>query len=248
MSTEIEPLDADVLALLRAERPIVDLDASAKAGILAAVEARVALPPMPGGGGGGAGGGAAFAGARVAAALAVTFAVGIVTGVAVAPRLGGSTKSAPGASASASAASATAASAPRGEGSASSGSGPALDAVPVGALPAAAAPASAPRAAKAEAPEGPAPSARGLGAERGLLDVARGALARGEAAEALTAVDRHAREYPDGALVEEREALAIKSLVALGRRDEARARAQRFEQRFPNGLLLRTVKGAVGDP
>ena len=240
MSTEIEPLDADVLALLRAERPIADLGASAKAGILAAVEACVALPPMPGGGGGGAGGGAAFAGARVAAALAVTFAVGIVTGVAVAPRLGESTKSAPGASASASAT--------RGEGSASSGSGPALDAVPVGALPAAAAPASAPRAAKAEAPEHPAPSARGLGAERGLLDVARGALARGEAAEALTAVDRHAREYPDGALVEEREALAIKSLVALGRRDEARARAQRFEQRFPNGLLLRTVKGAVGDP
>jgi hypothetical protein len=93
-----------------------------------------------------------------------------------------------------------------------------------------------------------APSARGLAAERGLLDGARGALARGEAGEALAAAERHAHDYPDGVLVEEREALSIKALVALGRRDEAQARARAFEQRFPNGLMLHAVKGAVGTP
>jgi hypothetical protein len=90
-------------------------------------------------------------------------------------------------------------------------------------------------------------SSRGLAAERALLDVARSALARGEAAEALAATERHAHEYPDGALVEEREALAIKALVALGRIGEARARARALEQRFPNGLTLHAVKAAVGE-
>ena len=78
-----------------------------------------------------------------------------------------------------------------------------------------------------------------------MLDVARGALARGEATEAIDAVNRHEKEYADGALVEEREALAIKSLVALGRRDEARSRAARFERRFPNGLMLHAVKATI---
>jgi hypothetical protein len=78
--------------------------------------------------------------------------------------------------------------------------------------------------------------------------VARGALARGEANEALAAAGRHASEYPAGSLVEEREAIAIKALVALGRRDEARARAVEMERRFPNGLMLRAVKSAVEAP
>lgn len=42
---------ADVLALLRAERPIADLGPPAKAAILASVEARIGAPPLPGGGG-----------------------------------------------------------------------------------------------------------------------------------------------------------------------------------------------------
>ncbi|HVH46000.1 MAG TPA: hypothetical protein VM925_26810, partial [Labilithrix sp.] len=93
----------------------------------------------------------------------------------------------------------------------------------------------------------PSPSARGLAAERALLDVARSALARGEASEALRAAERHASEYPNGALVEEREAIAIKALVALSRRDEARVRAAAMERRFPNGLMLHAVKNAVGE-
>ena len=50
---------------------------------------------------------------------------------------------------------------------------------------------------------------------------------------------RHSRDgppcarLPDGALVEEREAIAVKALVALGRKDEARTRVHALEQRFP---------------
>jgi len=95
MSTELEPLDADVLSLLRAARPIADLEPAAKAAILASVEAALVLPLPPGGGaGGGAGGagaggsalaGAGLSGARAIAAIAATFAIGVATGVTVAP-------------------------------------------------------------------------------------------------------------------------------------------------------------------
>ncbi len=252
MKRELEPLAPDVLALLRAERPIVDLEPAAKAAILASVEALTGLPPVPGGGGGGGGGGGdggggvaggagGAAGAvgltRVVAALLATFAAGVATGVVVAPRLDPPrlVQSAPAVSPT-----------PITTTAAMPASAP-LETVPVSALPSART-TTAPRAVTPVTPEVPAPSARGLGAERSLLDVARSALARGEAVEALAAVDRHALDYPDGALVEEREALAIKSLVALGRRDEAVDRAARFERRFPNGLLLRAVRGAVGAP
>jgi hypothetical protein len=62
---------------------------------------------------------------------------------------------------------------------------------------------------------------------------------------ALAAALRHEREYPGGVLSEEREVLVIKALSGLGRRDEARSRARRFEQRFPTSLMLRGVQGAA---
>jgi hypothetical protein len=40
-------------------------------------------------------------------------------------------------------------------------------------------------------------------------------------------------EYADGLMVEEREAVAIEVLAALGRDDEARQRGQTFLQRYP---------------
>lgn len=88
-------------------------------------------------------------------------------------------------------------------------------------------------------------SGKGLSAERGLLDVARTALARGEASEALRAAEQHRASYPSGILAEEREALAIKALVALGRMNEARSRAGAFERKFPSGIMVRTVRSAV---
>ena len=116
------------------------------------------------------------------------------------------------------------------------------EAVPVGELPSAPMPSASIGSKPASEP---VPSARGLAAERALLDVARSALARGEAAEALSAAERHRREYADGALVEEREAIAIKALVALGRKEEAAQRLTNLEKTHPNSIVLRAAKKAV---
>jgi hypothetical protein len=95
---------------------------------------------------------------------------------------------------------------------------------------------------------GHAPSAPGsssLAAERALLDEARGALGSGSAGKALALLDDHARRYPHGQLGEEREALAIQALVALGRADEARARAARFRATSPNSLFMPAVDATL---
>jgi hypothetical protein len=252
---DLEPLPPDVLALVAAARPIDGLGASRQAAIFGAIASRVGLPPGPGrgpgsegGGGAGEGGadapaGGAGAGAGAAAgglrglravlALAGTFTVGAAAGVAVDRGVVARPRAAP-------VALSVEERTPREPAVASVATASSPPVVSIDALPLSG---SATRPA-AQRPE-PIPSSRGLAAERALLDVARTALARGEPAQALAATNRHAHEYPDGALVEEREALAIKALVALGRRDEARTRAREFERRFPNGLMLRAVKGAV---
>jgi hypothetical protein len=85
-----------------------------------------------------------------------------------------------------------------------------------------------------------------LDAERALLDVGRRALAAGRAEEVLKAAREHARRYPEGVLVEEREALVINALAASSRYTEARDRADRFLRRFPESLLRPAVEAAIG--
>jgi hypothetical protein len=92
------------------------------------------------------------------------------------------------------------------------------------------------------------PDGRGLQAERSLLDAARSAISRGEPSEALAAVQRHEKEYPHGLLSEEREALAIRALVMLHRVDEARTRAARFKQQFPNSLAQAAIDAELANP
>lgn len=84
-----------------------------------------------------------------------------------------------------------------------------------------------------------------LARERTLLDMARTALARGDATAALTAVDTHAREFPKSQLAEEREVLAIQALVGANRQPEARRRAAMFRTNFPNSPLLSIVEETV---
>jgi Tetratricopeptide repeat len=84
-------------------------------------------------------------------------------------------------------------------------------------------------------------SGAGLSAERSLLDAARTALARGDREAAMEALGQCAQRYPRGTFVEEREALTIKCLWAMGRTGEARPRAARFVQRYPGSLFLSTV-------
>ena len=100
-----------------------------------------------------------------------------------------------------------------------------------------------------ESPKGrgnPTPVVSALTAERALLDRARKALARGDSAEAGAALDLHARRHPMGLLGEEREALAIKVLVDLGRGEEARRRAGKFKERYPRSLFGPSVDEAIG--
>jgi hypothetical protein len=85
------------------------------------------------------------------------------------------------------------------------------------------------------------PSASTLVAERALLDVAHSALAGGNASGALAALTQHARRFPNGVYREEREAITVQCLRALGRTDEAARRAAAFRARYPRSLFLSTV-------
>ena len=108
-------------------------------------------------------------------------------------------------------------------------------------------PLSAPRVARSETSAGARPPDKDvdLAAERALIEQARMALARGQGAGALAALESHARQFPRGRLAEEREALSVQALVQAGRTDEARARAAAFRVRFPTSVFVPAVNAAV---
>jgi hypothetical protein len=87
-----------------------------------------------------------------------------------------------------------------------------------------------------------------LAAERALLDSARSDAAHGEPAQVLEQVARHQRQFPHGHLIEEREALAIRALLALGRSDEAKARAAAFRAAYPHSFLTPVIDSALSAP
>jgi len=95
----------------------------------------------------------------------------------------------------------------------------------------------------AAAPRSPA---SGLAEQQRLLDAARIAFARDDYPATLEALAAHFQRYPKSILGEEREALEIKALAASGHESEAKTRAARFEARFPQSLLLPSVRGSVG--
>ena len=88
----------------------------------------------------------------------------------------------------------------------------------------------------------------GFVVERKMLDGARAALARGDHAAAMRGLEEHAKKYGNGRLVEEREALRVRTLADSGRRDEALAAAARFRARWPGSVLLPAVEAAVEGP
>jgi len=87
-----------------------------------------------------------------------------------------------------------------------------------------------------------------LSRERALLDLARANAARGEPALVLSQTEQHRAQFPRGKLAEEREAMAIRALLSLGRVDEARARAQAFHLAHPNSFLLPAIDSALSAP
>jgi outer membrane protein assembly factor BamD (BamD/ComL family) len=78
-----------------------------------------------------------------------------------------------------------------------------------------------------------------------ILDEARSALLRGEAQQALDALERHRRTFPSPVLGEERDALQVQALVKAGRYAEARARGEAFGRRVPDSFYLPMVNAAL---
>ena len=118
---------------------------------------------------------------------------------------------------------------------------------PVAAIPAPAVPAAPPRV---KLPPSPAPPAArtndtALAAERGVLEMARMALARGQADGAIPELEKHARLYPSGQLAEEREALWVQALVSASRFAEARSKGAQFQKRYPHSMLLPSVQATL---
>lgn len=102
-------------------------------------------------------------------------------------------------------------------------------------------------ASTAEAPSAPALPAKPAPAaqlsEAELLEQARSAL-KGDPARALARANEHRRRFPGGALVQEREVIAIKALQSLGRSAEAEQRAEAFSKAFPGSAFQRKLKPA----
>jgi hypothetical protein len=83
---------------------------------------------------------------------------------------------------------------------------------------------------------------RPTNAELELLRAAREDVTRADFGGALAVIAEHARRFRNGALVEEREALRVKSLAGLGRQDEAQRAAAAFHARFPHSVFLSTFE------
>ena len=85
------------------------------------------------------------------------------------------------------------------------------------------------------------PKAGAARVELRLLQQARAAVAGEDFLLAIQLLSEHAHRFKTGRLVEEREALRVKSLAGLGRRGAARRAAADFEANFPRSPLLPTV-------
>ena len=89
------------------------------------------------------------------------------------------------------------------------------------------------------------PTQNTVAAERTLIDVIRAAVARGKNKDALAAIARHQKEYPDGSLREEREGLRIIALARSGKKELAEAKAKAFRKRYPKSLLMPAVNKSL---
>jgi hypothetical protein len=80
--------------------------------------------------------------------------------------------------------------------------------------------------------------------ELGLLAEARRVL-RSTPAQTLRLTNQHRDRFDRGALVEEREVLAIEALVRLSRRSQAEARAERFRRSYPRSIHTTRVSAIL---
>lgn len=87
--------------------------------------------------------------------------------------------------------------------------------------------------------------ASALRAEAAMLGVARGRLSAGDYRAALDEVAKLAARFPRGALVQEREVVAIGALAGMGDREALSMRAAAFLERYPEGPYAAHVRHLV---
>ncbi|MCA9706522.1 MAG: hypothetical protein KDK70_11785 [Myxococcales bacterium] len=107
------------------------------------------------------------------------------------------------------------------------------------------------RASKAEPADAPGSSLADASAddvlrEARLVARARSSLAS-DPARALSLTQDAEEEFPRGQLVEERQAIAVQALVALGRHDQARRQGAAFLARFSHSAHAAAVRRALSD-
>jgi hypothetical protein len=85
----------------------------------------------------------------------------------------------------------------------------------------------------------------GDSAEIRRMAAARTLLRSGQPRAALRELDAIATNFPNGTLAQEREALAVEALSALGERAAARERASRFLSRYPSSPHAAAVRRAL---
>lgn len=91
------------------------------------------------------------------------------------------------------------------------------------------------------------PTSLSLSQETRLVRDANSATRAGDPARALALLDEHARRFPRGVLVEERDAERVLATCAAGRRDEARALASRFLRTYPGSPMSGRVKSSCAE-
>jgi outer membrane protein assembly factor BamD (BamD/ComL family) len=84
--------------------------------------------------------------------------------------------------------------------------------------------------------------------ESAMILGARRVLRAGDPARALTLLDAARTRFPDGGLVQEREALTIEALVRSGQRALATKRAEAFLRDYPKSPHGADVRSLVVEP
>jgi len=88
------------------------------------------------------------------------------------------------------------------------------------------------------------PSGPSLANEAKQINAARKALAS-DPARALEIIEAVAEQFPEGAMIQEREGYAVLALTALGRAQQAQSRGQAYLETWPNGTLSNRVREAI---
>ncbi len=84
--------------------------------------------------------------------------------------------------------------------------------------------------------------------EAKLIRDANAALHGGNAAAALGLLDEHMKKFPSGVLSEERSAVRIFALCALGRVGQAQGESVRFLKWHPNSPFAKSIRESCGGP